>query len=116
MKKYGWNRVRKGPAKNKRLSNYYVKSKSRRFSCSSCYVDVLKRQGYKKIDIIKFYKNNFGEFGPSNKAISMLYEFGPSNEAISMLYNSIYDHFDVDISEADTLILGELSCESDLDC
>ena len=102
MKKYGWNRVRKGPAKNKRLSNYYVKSKSRRFSSSSFYIDVLKRQGYKKIDIIKFYKNNFGEFGPSNKAISML-------------YNSFYDHFDVDISEADTLILGELSCESDLD-
>ena len=103
MKKYGWNRVRKGPAKNKRLSNYYVKSKARRFSCSSFYVNVLKRQGYKKIDIIKFYKNNFGEFGPSNKYLSML-------------YNSFYDHFDVDISEADTLILGELSCESDLDC
>ena len=103
MKKYGWNRVRKGPAKNKRLSNYYVKNKARRFSCSSFYVNVLKRQGYKKIDIIKFYKHSFGKFGPSNKYLSMW-------------YNSFYDHFDVDISEADTLILGELSCESDLDC
>ena len=103
MKKYGWNRVRKGPAKTKRLSNYYVNDKARRFPCSPFYVNVLKRQGYKKIDIIRFYKHSFGEFGPSNKDLSMW-------------YNSFYDHFDVDISEADTLILGELSCESDFDC
>ena len=102
MKKFGWNRVRKGPAKSKRLTYYYVNDKTRHMSYCPFYLTALRRRGYNKADIIKFYKHSFGKYAPSNKRLNMW-------------YHSFYDRFSVDISEADTLILGELSCESDLD-
>ena len=104
MKRYGWKRKRKGPAKRRRT---YSVPKGRYSNRMIGYALALRRKHFSKVDIIRFYQTVFGQESPSPTVICRLYS--------TILYiPNLHSRASTPDSLPDTLILGSGS-ESDDD-
>ena len=103
LKRYGWKRKRKGPAKQGKT---YSVPKGTRYSYRMIgYAAALRKKGFSKVYIIRFYQTIFGRDSPSTILISRWYN--------TRLYNpDAQSRASTPNSTPDTVILGSAS-ESD---
>ena len=102
MKRYGWKRKRKGPAKRRKT---YSVPEGRYSNRMIGYALALRRKRFSKVHIIRFYQKVFGRESPSPTVICRWY-------STRLYIPNVHSRASTPDSLPDTLILGSGS-ESD---